>query len=108
MSKVAFIGARDAVLAFKALGVLAMPVSGSGEALQALRKCVEDQCEIVFLTEPLALDLADEMPAFASLARPVVTIVPDHRGTTGVGRARLKKQVEKAIGVDILFKEEGR
>lgn len=105
MSKLAFIGHRDAVLAFKALGAQVLPVSGPGEARVALERCVAEDYAIVFLTEPLARELAEVLAALPS--RAVVTVIPDHRGQTGAGRARLKKLVEQAIGVDMLFKEEG-
>jgi hypothetical protein len=53
----------------------------------------------------LARELAEVLAALPS--RAVVTVIPDHRGQTGAGRARLKKLVEQALGVDMLFKEEG-
>ncbi|HAI20338.1 MAG TPA: V-type ATP synthase subunit F [Clostridiales bacterium UBA8153] len=105
MPKLAFIGHRDAVLAFKALGVHVLPVSGPDEARVALERCLEQEYAIVFLTEPLAQELAECLAALPS--RAVVTVIPDHRGNTGAGRARLKRLVEQAIGVDMLFKEEG-
>ena len=108
MSRLAFIGPRDTVLAFKALGVVVIPATNRDTALQALVTCKEQDYEIVFITEPLAQELAAELAELTLLPRPVITILPDHRGSTGMGIARLKSRVEKAIGVDILFKEEGK
>jgi len=108
MSRIAFIGQRDAILGFKALGVTVMPATDRDTALEALADAKEQEYEIVFITEPLARDLEAELAELSQAPRPVVTILPDHRGATGVGMARLKSRVEKAIGVDILFKEEGK
>jgi len=105
MSKLAFIGHRDAVLAFKALGCHILPVNGPGEARAALERCSGEGYAIIFLSESLAKELGDAVSATSS--RVPITVIPDHRGSTGAGLARLKKQVEQAVGVDMLFKEEG-
>ncbi|HAW60584.1 MAG TPA: V-type ATP synthase subunit F, partial [Actinobacteria bacterium] len=38
---------------------------------------------------------------------PAVVVIPPTTGSTGLGMQRLKKIVEKAVGVDILSKEQG-
>ncbi len=108
MSRIAFIGHRDAILGFKALGVTVMPATNRQATLEALARVREQDYEIVFITEPLARDIEAELEEMTQAPRPVVTILPDHRGSSGIGMARLKSRVEKAIGVDILFKEEGK
>jgi V/A-type H+-transporting ATPase subunit F len=108
MSRLAIVGHRDAVLPFKALGVTVCPVAGPAAALAAVKECVDAGYGIVFLTETLAQNLEAELSLLTSAASTVVTVIPDQLGSSGVGMARLKQRVEKAIGVDILFKEEGR
>ena len=107
MSKVAVIGNNDAVLGFKALGVSAFPVSSARQAEDALRRASESGYTVVFITEPYALQLEPLLKEIRLKPSPVVTIIPDNRGNLGLGMKRIKSQVEKAIGVDILFKEEG-
>ncbi len=108
MSRIAFIGQRDAILGFKALGITVMPATDRQGALEALANAREQDYEIVFITEPVAREIQAELDELTQAPRPVVTILPDHRGSSGIGMARLKSRVEKAIGVDILFKEEGK
>lgn len=38
---------------------------------------------------------------------PVVVPIPNNKGTLGWGMGKIKENVEKAIGADILFKKEG-
>ncbi len=106
MSKVAVIGNNDAVLGFKALGVTVFPVSTAGEAESALREASEREYAVVFITEPYAAGMEPVIREIRSRPSPVVTIIPDNRGNLGLGMRRIKTQVEKAIGVDILFKKE--
>jgi len=108
MSKIAVIGNNDAVLGFKALGVTVYPVVSASEAKEALREVSEGGYAAVFVTEPYAAALEEQIRELGSKATPVVTVIPDNRGNLGLGMKRIKSQVEKAIGVDILFREEGR
>lgn len=101
------IGNNDAVLGFKALGVSVYPVSTAEQAENALREASRLEFSVVFVTEPYAVQLEPLIRDLKSRQSPVVTVIPDNRGNLGVGMQRIKSQVEKAIGVDILFKEEG-
>ena len=106
MSKVAVVGPRDSVLAFRALGADIFPVTGREGALVALQKARDEGYQLVFVTEALSQELAGPLREFADLQAPVISIIPDNRGSLGVGLGRIKQRVEKAIGVDILLKGE--
>ncbi len=106
MSKIAVIGPRDAILAYRALGAEIFPVTGQAGAREALGRVTEQGYQIVFLTEALAVEMQAELASVINLAQPVVTIIPDGRESLGTGTRRLKQRLEKAIGVDILFKGE--
>lgn len=107
MSKIALIGNKDTVLGFKALGVSAFPVSNLNEAREALRKVSDDDYAAVFITEQLFLDLGTELKAINEKHLPVITVIPDNRRNLGLGMKHIKSQIERAVGVDTLFKEEG-
>ncbi|MCR4397656.1 MAG: V-type ATP synthase subunit F [Firmicutes bacterium] len=107
MSRVAVIGNRDAVLGFKTLGVSVFPVSTAEQAEKALEEASRLEFSVVFVTEPYASRLEPLIKSIKSRPSPVITVIPDNRGNSGLGMRRIKSQVEKAIGVDILFKEEG-
>ncbi|NPV69725.1 MAG: V-type ATP synthase subunit F [Firmicutes bacterium] len=107
MSKVAVIGNNDAVLGFKALGVSVFPVASAEQAAEALKQASEEDFSVVFVTEPYAAKLDALLTELKARPSPVITVIPDNRGNVGLGMKRIKSRVEKAIGVDILFKEEG-
>lgn len=106
MSKLAVVGPRDSVLAFRALGADTFAVTDKQSALDALEKTRAEGYQIVFITEALTEELAPELKAMAEHPTPVVIMIPDNRGSLGIGMERMRKSVERAIGVDILFKGE--
>jgi V/A-type H+-transporting ATPase subunit F len=102
-SRIAFIGDRDSILGFSPLGVQAFPVSDAKEAEAVLRKATLEGYGIIFITERLAsgiLDLIDELSVGRAL--PAIVMVPGIGGGAGVGLAKVRRMVEKAVGVDIL------
>jgi V/A-type H+-transporting ATPase subunit F len=107
MARVAVIGNNDAVLGFKALGASVFPVASPEQAAEALKEASAGDFSVVFITEPYAARLEALLAELRSRPSPVITVIPDNRGNLGLGMKRIKSQVEKAIGVDILFKEEG-
>lgn len=103
---IAFIGARDTVAGFTPLGVEAHPVDGPAAASRALRRCVRAGVAIVFVTEPVAEMLEEELAALRFEPTPAVLVVPSMTSTGGGGIERLRALVEKAIGADILSRND--
>lgn len=108
MPNVAVVGNRDAVLAFKAMGFLTYAAETPDQALSAVNDARKRNCSVVFITEALALGVEGELREFADRYGISITVIPDNRQKLGLGFKKMKAHVEKAIGVDILFREEGR
>jgi V/A-type H+-transporting ATPase subunit F len=105
MSRVAVVGPRDAILAFKALGADVFPVAQKPAALAAVEKAAEAGYKLVFLSESLTGGIEKALAELQERIQATITVIPD-RESTGASLARVKERVEKAIGVDILFKGE--
>ena len=58
---------------------------------------------VVFVTEPLYAACSETIQEFAAEAYPAIIPIPDNQGVQGIGMQTLKQNVEKAVGVDILF-----
>ncbi len=108
MYKIAVIGDKDSVLGFKALGVAAFPVTSTEGASQVLRKLAREKYGIIVITEQVAEPLADYIEELGTRLLPSVVMIPNNAGSLGLGMQRIKRNVEKAIGADILFGKEGR
>lgn len=105
---IAIIGARDSILGFRALGLEVYAVSSAAEAAGAFDECVRRKYAAVFITEGFVADLKERMKTAAAQPTPAVVIIPEGQESQGLGLARLKAVVEKAIGADILFRGETR
>ncbi len=107
MRKVAAIGSKDAVLAFKALGLTVVPVSSAEETSQAVFKLAQEGYAVIFITEAEAEMIPETISRYKMAALPAIIPIPGATGATGLGMKSVRANVEKAIGADILFKEEG-
>ncbi len=105
--KVAVIGDKDSILGFKTIGVETFPVTSSEAALNSLKKLVSDNYGVIFITEELARDLEDVISELNKRYLPAIVLIPNSKGTLGIGIEQIKRNVEKAIGADILFRKEG-
>lgn len=100
--KIAVIGDKDSVLAFKAVGVDTFGSSGMFETNDLLRK-LKDDYAVIFITEDLAAEVSETINKLKSRAYPAVIPIPGSSGSNGLGMRGVHKDVEKAIGADILF-----
>ena len=100
--KIAVIGDKDSILAFKAVGVETFAANGVFEANDILKK-LKDDYAVIFITEDLAEQIADTLDKLKSRAYPAVIPIPGSLGSNGFGLKNIHRDVEKAIGADILF-----
>ena len=106
MYKIGFIGERESVLGFIALGLSVHEARTGEEAAEILEKLVkEGSYAVILLTERLALEIGDALARYKDLPLPAITVIPGKGDEGGFGTAALKSAVERAVGADILFKE---
>ena len=105
--KTAIIGRGDGVLAFKAGGVDAYSVENSTSARETLRKIAKSY-SVIFLTDDFAEDLNDLIERMNESPYPVILPIPGVNGSSGYAKAKMKEEMERALGVDILFQREER
>ena len=103
--KMAIIGDGDSVLAFKAVGIDAFSVSSPQEAGNLI-KTIAKKYNVIFITDVLAKPIDDVLKKYLVSAYPIIIPVPSKAGSNGYGYETLKKDMEKALGVDILFNKE--
>lgn len=101
-AKLAIVGDGDAILIFKAAGVAAFAANDEKTARDVLRK-VAREYQIIFITEKLAESLGDFLKRFDEEPYPVVLPIPSADGDGSYGKETLKRAMERALGVDILF-----
>ncbi|HYE84149.1 MAG TPA: V-type ATP synthase subunit F [Clostridia bacterium] len=107
MYKIGVIGDKDSILGFKALGISVFPTTDIREANRLVHKLAKEKYAVIFLTEQLAKDLDEAINEYKDSLTPAIILIPNNRGTLGLGMKGVKNSVEKAIGADILFGKEG-
>lgn len=100
--KIAVLGDGDSVELFKAAGADVFTADNELNALNALKKLVKEKYAIVFVTENIAVMLQKQIEELKTQPFPVVIPIPSASGSNGFGLAGIKRDVEKAVGVDIL------
>ena len=97
------VGERDAVLCFKALGMTVEPTANAEETAKALFGLVKKGVRVIFITEKAALEAPEALERYKTRSDVAIIPIPGSSGSTGYAMGRVKANVEKAIGADILF-----
>lgn len=105
--KMGAVGERDVVLAFGAMGMEAIPAETKESVSAAVAALAEQGVPVIFITERAARLSPETMARYRASAETILIPVPGGTGTDGYGMQRLRSNIEKAIGADILFEKEG-
>lgn len=106
MYKIGVIGEKDAVLGFKALGFSVFPVENREQAAKTLTELAKNRYAVIYITEQTAANIKNEINQYREERFPAVIPIPGIQGSLGIGMQGVKKCVEKAVGADILFRDE--
>lgn len=103
MSKVGIVGRREEALCFLAAGFSVYEAHDYASASISLATAEEDDCSIIFLTPEFSQLAVDTEEHFSKKLTPAVVTLPNGDSS---GTALLKKYVERAVGADIIFREQ--
>ncbi|WP_265445695.1 V-type ATP synthase subunit F [Acetivibrio straminisolvens] len=106
MYKIGVIGDKDSILGFKALGMSVFPVTSALEAQETIDKIASMQYAVIYITEQFAKDIVSTIDKYKDQRFPAIIPIPGNQGSLGIGMMNVKKSVERAVGADILFKDE--
>jgi len=105
-NNIAMIGNRDSIIGFKLLGISIFPVSKKEETIEILNKIVKEKYAAVFITEEIAIQIFEKIEELQKNSLLSFTIIPNKFEKKNLGLKILEKNIEKAIGTDILFRKE--
>jgi len=106
MYKIGVIGDKDSIMGFKAVGISVFPVSTPEKAQEVLEKIADDEYAIIYITEQMAENIVSTIEKYSERRFPAIIPIPSNAGSLGIGLQGIKKSVERAVGADILFKDE--
>lgn len=105
MSKIVAVGERDLIIGFKAVGVELSPVKSPSEVNAVLKKLSQDtSVGLILITETIAEGCLDVISSFRNESSVVILIAPSHLPTKHISMIEMKRNIEKAVGVDMLSK----
>ncbi len=107
-NKIAVVGERDSVMLWNALGVKTVYADEKKDIERELHSLAAGDFAIIFITEKAAQLVPETLARYKTCAYPAVIPIPDRDGSNGYGMRSIKANIEKAIGADILFAEEGK
>ncbi len=105
-NRIGIVGDADSILAFKAIGVETFGVSSAEEAKDHIKEMSRKDFKVIFITENYAEELEDFLKKYRSNPTPAIIPVPSSKGSTGYGMEGVRRDMEKAIGADILFRKD--
>jgi len=102
MYKVAVVGDKDSILGFKALGIDVFPVVEKDDARRIVNTLAKENYGIIFVTEQIASLIPDTIERYNNQMLPALILIPNNQGTLNIGMDMINKNVEKAVGTNIL------
>lgn len=104
-NKIAVVGDPSSVMIFKAVGFDVFYEQEPDQIKRRLHTLADEGYVVIYITEMAASLAADVIDEYATATFPAIIPIPAGSKSLGLGMKRVKENVEKAVGADILFKE---
>lgn len=101
MYKIAAVGDRDSIFAFKAIGIDVYATSGGFNARKIIDNLAKENYGLIFVTEQVASTIEDTIQRYKQELIPTIILIPSNQGSLGIGLDEINKNVEKAVGSNI-------
>ena len=105
-NKIAAIGDKDSVQAFKALGMLTFYVTEADEIKKTIGELEVEGYGMIFITETEAAKIPEFLATFDSKPYPIIISIPDGRGDPNQNYSiqKIIKNMERAVGSSAALK----
>ena len=100
--KIAVVGDKDSILPFKSLGFNVYPCQDAQTARRMIDELSEEEVGIICVTEAIASPIPETIRRYDAEISPAIILIPNHKGSLGIGKSRIQENVEKAVGQNIL------
>ena len=104
--KIAVVGDKGRVLGFKSVGFEVFMTTTQQETREVMQALCKADYGIIFITEQAYLQVPEIIDEYKERPTPAIIPIPGKDGNLGIGIKNVKKNVERAVGADILFNED--
>ena len=98
---IAAIGTTDTVLLFNSVGIKTFKVTSPIEADRIIFNLANRECRIIYVSEEIYSQISQTIEKYTATPFPIIIPIPIGEVSTGLGKKKIKDNVEKAIGIDI-------
>ncbi len=97
-------GDRDTVMCFRAFGFEVHPAIADDPEhnRRLIDKMAREQFGAIFITEQIAQTIGETIDRYKRQMIPAIILIPSSTGSLGIGLGRIRDNVEKAVGINIL------
>lgn len=106
MYKIGVIGDYDSICGFAALGADTFVCNDPEDAKHTVRTLARADYGVLYITEPCFFAAKTQIDELREALTPAIVPIPSVKGSSGAGRAQMKKFVEQAVGSDIIYNDE--
>ncbi|MBQ7307575.1 MAG: hypothetical protein IJW82_03510 [Clostridia bacterium] len=103
--KMALIGDSDCTLIFRSVGVETFLAKDKEECVELLKR-IKDEYKIIFITDNFSSKMEETIAEINNDVYPIILTIPSKDGNNGYGMQEIKQEMEKSLGIDILFNED--
>lgn len=100
--KIGVVGDKGSVLPFKMFGFDVRYGTDEKTTRKAIDEMAKADYGVIYVTEECAAKVPETISRYESQVTPAIVLIPNHRGSLGLGKERIEKNVEKAVGQNIL------
>lgn len=100
--KIGVVGDKGSVLPFKIFGFDVRYGTDAKSTRAAIEEMAKAEYGVIYVTEDCAAMMPETIERYDSELTPAIVLIPNHQGTQGIGREKIQKNVEKAVGQNIL------
>ena len=105
MYKIAVVGDKESILGFSAIGMDIYPAYEETEIKNIFPKLIEENYAIIYITENISIKSEKYLEKFKNNKVPAIITIPSNTASLKYGQNRIKEMVQKAVGIEINFKE---
>lgn len=106
MYKIAVVGDKESILGFSAIGMDMYPAYNEEEIKKIIPKLIEENYAIIYVTENVSIKAEKYLNKLSKDKIPAIVTIPSNTGSLNYGEKRIKDMVQKAVGIEIHFKED--
>lgn len=105
MYKIAVVGDKESILGFSAIGMDIYPAYEEEDVKNILPKLIDENYAIIYITENVSIKSEKYLEKIKKEKIPAIVTIPSNTGNLKYGQNRIKEMVQKAVGIEINFKE---